>query len=120
MTFVKVTGSGIPPLSFRAFPLSWKDPPHVPWQLMCLPRALKPQAFMDLSASAGGAASYCVARTGPLPVFVNSFIGTRPRLFIDLRSVAAFPNNCRAKEMGTVCPSKSEMFSVPAFTENVG
>ena len=87
---------------------------------MCLPQALKPQAFMDLSASVAGAASYCVARTGPLPVFVNSFIGTRPHLFIDLWSVAAFPNNCRVKETGTVCPSNPEMFSVPAFMENVG
>ena len=115
MPFVKFTGSGIPPFSFRT-----EKTPHAPSQLMCLPRAPKLQAFMDLSASAAGAMSYCVARTGLLPVFVNSFIGTRPRLFIDLRSVAAFPNNCRVKETGTVCPSKPEMFSVPAFTENVG
>lgn len=67
---------------------------------------------MDLSASAAGAASYCVARTGPLPVFVNSFIGTRPHLFIDLWSVAAFPNNCRVKETGTVCPSNPDFCSV--------
>lgn len=76
---------------------------------------------MDLSASAAGAARLLCGQNWPtLPVFVNSFIGTRPHLFIDLWSVAAFPNNCRVKETGTVCPSKPEMFSVPAFTENVG
>ena len=98
MTFIKVTGLHIPPSSFRTFALFQKDPLCPLAVNAFLPWALQPQASVDLSASAAGAASYCVARSGLLPVFVNSFIGTQPRLFIDLPSVAAFSNNCRVKE----------------------